>query len=283
MVNSFLPSSVNERAKVLLATLVMRLPRFCRSTPCYPGARIAVYHEVPSVAAKQFRRHLAYFFQTYEVVSLDQLAEALRHGHSVDGWLAITFDEGFKDNAEIAAPLLREFGLTACFFVTTDFVSLDPGDRAAYLRFARVHFRRPDVLPAMTWDDLHTLHNQGFAIGSHTRSHRNLAVLPRQEAVVEIFGSLRDIEKHICESPVHFAWPFGGVQHFSESLRQYVREAGYATCCSAVRGINTKHTSPYALWRDHVEPDWPLVLVRFFLEGGYDWVRHLGLLQHEYA
>lgn len=283
MVNNFLPSSLHETAKALLATFVMRLPRFRRPAPCDVGARIVLYHEVPAATVRRFRRHLAYFSQTYEVVSLDRLARALHQGHPTDGWLVITFDDGFKDNAEIAAPLLQEFGLTACFFATTRFVSLDPRDQDGYGRFAREGLRRSDSLPAMNWDDLRFLLRQGFLVGSHTRTHPDLATLPLERAVEEIIGSRVDIEEHLGVAPAHFAWPFGRGPHFNEHLRQVVRDAGYTTCCSGERGINSPKTSLYNLTRDLLQPHWSLDMVRFFLEGGYDWVRHLGLLQYRHV
>jgi len=261
--------------KMYLAKAVMQLPRFRRSVSNYPGARIVMYHEVPSDTAEQFTQHLAYFARAYTVVSLDRLVETLSCGGEVDNCLAITFDDGFKDNVDTAAPLLQEFGLTACFFVATQFVSLDSINRDRYRLFCSEGLQRSDQLPAMSWNDLGFLVKKGFTIGSHSRLHPNLASLSLIEALWEIKGSRIDIENHLGVSPIHFAWPFGKSCHFGETLKRAVQDAGYLSAYSAERGINRHNASMYDLKRDHLKPDWSLTIVRFFLEGGYEWLRHL--------
>jgi peptidoglycan/xylan/chitin deacetylase (PgdA/CDA1 family) len=276
--NNYVMGFIRERAKALLAAAVMRMLRFRRPAARNHGARIVVYHDVPAVSAQQFRHQLQYFSEKYEVVSLSQLANAINHGRSVDGWLAITFDDGLKNNVEIAAPLLKKFGFTACFFVTTGFVSLNLCDQDQYIKFVREGLQRRDLPQPMNWEDIRFLVCQGFSIGSHARSHRDLASLPHEQAVEEIVGSQADIEENLGITPAHFAWPFGRMYHFNEELRQVVCEGGYTTCSSAERGKNYHTTSPYNLSRDHLEPHWSNNMVRFFLEGGYDWVkgfRHL--------
>ena len=118
---------MRTQAKALFARGVMQLARFRPAVSSCNGARIVMYHGVPAASSAQFQRHLAYFSQAHNVVSLDVLAQAIAQGRSVDGWLAITIDDGLKNNAEIAAPLLRESGLSACVFVATNFVSIDAG------------------------------------------------------------------------------------------------------------------------------------------------------------
>ena len=125
----------------------------------------------------------------------------------------------------------------------------------------------------MSWDDVRELRRRGFDIGSHTRRHQNLANLEWEKAIVEIRDSRSEIKRQIGEAPNHFAWPFGGLEDFSESLSQAVRDAGYITGCSAVRGANTERASLVELRRDSLEPNWSLALVRFFVEGAYDWVK----------
>lgn len=51
---------------------------------------------------------------------LDDLVEAWLAGAAPAGSVAITFDDGHIDNLTVAAPTLREAGLAASWFVTTD-------------------------------------------------------------------------------------------------------------------------------------------------------------------
>jgi len=59
-------------------------------------------------------------------VGLPEIFAARAGGHSLPPRaFALTFDDGFANNAEIAAPLLRARGLPATFYVTTSFVDTD--------------------------------------------------------------------------------------------------------------------------------------------------------------
>ncbi len=74
-------------------------------------------------AASVFRdvcRHLA---GSYRVMHLSQIIRALEKRLPLpDRTLAITFDDGYASNHDIAFPILREFSLPATIFVTTGFV-----------------------------------------------------------------------------------------------------------------------------------------------------------------
>jgi peptidoglycan/xylan/chitin deacetylase (PgdA/CDA1 family) len=58
----------------------------------------------------------------FHVVALDDAVSRLRQGALRPGSVAITFDDGYSDNATIALPLLRRLGLHATFFVTTGYL-----------------------------------------------------------------------------------------------------------------------------------------------------------------
>lgn len=64
----------------------------------------------------------------------------------------LTFDDGHLSNARLAAPLLSEFGFTAIFFVTSDFIENDE-------QFCN-------------WSHLATMASEGHVIGAHGASHR---------------------------------------------------------------------------------------------------------------
>lgn len=80
-----------------------------------PGTPAEVAGRGMVVTAPRFRRQLAALAERYEVVPARHARE-----RGVRPRVAITFDDGYADNAEVAAPALRELGLPATFFVTTD-------------------------------------------------------------------------------------------------------------------------------------------------------------------
>lgn len=75
---------------------------------------------VPETA---FRHQLTWLKRHGRCVSLDTVLAMLRGEEPWDERaFAITFDDGYANNAEVAAPILKEYGMTAAFFLTTGFL-----------------------------------------------------------------------------------------------------------------------------------------------------------------
>ena len=95
-------------------------------------AIILYYHRVADLSHDAF--HLAVrpglFAQHMDVVarhcrplSLAALVDALHGGGDIpERAVAVTFDDGYADNAEAALPLLERFGVPATMFVTTGYI-----------------------------------------------------------------------------------------------------------------------------------------------------------------
>jgi peptidoglycan/xylan/chitin deacetylase (PgdA/CDA1 family) len=58
----------------------------------------------------------------FHVVPLDEGARLLKDGGLPERALAITFDDGYADNHDVALPILRRHGLPATFFIATGFL-----------------------------------------------------------------------------------------------------------------------------------------------------------------
>lgn len=76
------------------------------------------------VSVALFRYQLELLARNRKVVSLTTLVDALRNGGDASGMVAITFDDGYLDNAECAAPILAEYGFPATFFLASGFIGL---------------------------------------------------------------------------------------------------------------------------------------------------------------
>ena len=91
------------------------------------GATILAYHRITDEArssltlpTRRFRAQLAYLRRFYRIVPLAEVIAVLRDGgRFAHPTVAITFDDGYRDNLTNAAPILREYGCPATLFIAT--------------------------------------------------------------------------------------------------------------------------------------------------------------------
>lgn len=104
------------------------------ASPGGRGARLSIliFHRVlaepdpmfPSeMHARRFDALCGWLSRWARVLPLQQAVQQLRAGTLPARALAITFDDGYADNAAIALPLLQRHGLCATFFVATSFLN----------------------------------------------------------------------------------------------------------------------------------------------------------------
>lgn len=68
-----------------------------------------------------FVSQLETMLKHYEIVPLDEIKTTERRDQR-RGIAALTFDDGYKNNIEVVAPILERYGVPATFFVTTDYM-----------------------------------------------------------------------------------------------------------------------------------------------------------------
>ncbi len=133
-------------ARMLAATGVLRgierlLPR--------RGVVIWNYHRIGSAdgnpfddgvfsaTAEELGKHLKYLKQNFRLITMGEFLRSVETGYRDWGGAAamVTFDDGYRDNFELALPVLREAGVSAAFFLPTEFLEsrkLPWWDRIAY-------------------------------------------------------------------------------------------------------------------------------------------------------
>lgn len=72
--------------------------------------------------ARRFDELCAWLRDWFTVLPLDRAVELLKAGTLPARALAITFDDGYADNHDVALPILRAHRLPATFFIATDFL-----------------------------------------------------------------------------------------------------------------------------------------------------------------
>jgi peptidoglycan/xylan/chitin deacetylase (PgdA/CDA1 family) len=137
-----------------------------------------------------------------------------------DAPVAITFDDGFADTAETAAPMLAARAIVATVYVTSGFVQ-----RGA----------SPGGDPMLDWQQVRELDMVGHEIAAHSHTHPPLDTLPAGESREEIVRSKQLIEDAIGHGLRSFAYPHG---YHTQRVRAQVAAAGFDSAC-AVRNALT--------------------------------------------
>ena len=92
--------------------------------------QILLYHRVnddhdpflPSLPVNEFRRQMEYIARNFSLVSMDDIAEGRLSRARGKHHVAVTFDDGYRDNFTSAFPVLKELGIPTTIFLATSYV-----------------------------------------------------------------------------------------------------------------------------------------------------------------
>ena len=118
-------SGVNAYARQRLDGSCAAVLLYHRVLPRHLAEELAVEPGM-FVTPETFRRHLEWLDHSYRVLPLSEIVRSLAVGRSLPkGAVAITFDDGWRDNYEYAFPELERRSLTATVFLVTERVGSD--------------------------------------------------------------------------------------------------------------------------------------------------------------
>ncbi|MCZ6676150.1 MAG: polysaccharide deacetylase family protein [Candidatus Poribacteria bacterium] len=130
-----------------------------------------------------------------------------------DRLIVLTFDDGVKSQFTFAAPLLKQYGFGATFFITEGLGFLK--DKQRY----------------MTWEEVWELHLAGFEIGNHTRHHRNVNDQSQDELAADLDHIDQRCKEYGIPVPQIFCYP--GYSNGPGAV-EVLMEKGF---CFARRGV----------------------------------------------
>jgi peptidoglycan/xylan/chitin deacetylase (PgdA/CDA1 family) len=260
---------MSARGRALVRRSLARLVRFAAPVAPPPALRVLTYHRVNddhphdrlTVPAAAFADQMRLLVEeAWRVLPLDRALRTWSEGGALpDRAVAITFDDGYADNLEVALPVLERCALPATFFLATGLV----GTAATLDRYRGCCAR--DAM--LSWASVRALASRGYALGGHGRRHLELASLPPLQWPDEITGSADDVERETGSRPQLFCYPRGSE---NAAVRQAVAAAGYAGACTVRPGANPAGIDPFGLRRTEVAGHDDLTDFRFKLAGGFD-------------
>ncbi len=190
-----------------------------------PGLVVLIYHRVGRRTSVEvdlpldlFEAQIRLLAEECHVVTLE---DGLRFLGSAEPApqrsVAVTFDDGTADFADLAVPVLARFGVPATLYAATHFI--DTGEAF------------PDQGAPLSWAALRDACSTGVVtVGSHTHRHALLDRLPAGEVADELDRSIDLLGEHLGAAPEHFAYPKAvlGSPAAQEQVRGRFRSAALA-------------------------------------------------------
>lgn len=210
--------------------------------------------------------------------------------------MLITFDDGYKDNFDIALPIIKKYKAKTILFISTHFIGKDKWiwhDKVRYLVCQKkldlpeaestLRKLRSGSIPdrfklaiennfhsnttkrlILNWEETSDFLKNGFEIGSHSANHKVLSTLNDKERKYEITESIQTIRNElgiICES---LAYPNGG---YDETTKKLLKQNGIRYAFTSEKGINEKNQDKLEIKRIGINASdsVPLLLLKLIM------------------
>jgi peptidoglycan/xylan/chitin deacetylase (PgdA/CDA1 family) len=202
---------------------------------------ILTYHSIDpsgspvSIDEATLRRHVEWLRSgRVEVVPLERIT-ALEAGRDA---VAVTFDNGFVNFAQLAWPLFERHRLPVTLFVASRRVGANNA-------WGGVEAAGIPTLPLLDWDALKRMVDQGLVLGSHSRTHARLTRASDAELTGELAGSADDIQRAVGVRPTQFCYPYGDLDARTATAAAKL----YALACTTELAILREPVDPHRLPR----------------------------------
>jgi peptidoglycan/xylan/chitin deacetylase (PgdA/CDA1 family)/GT2 family glycosyltransferase len=194
----------------------------------------------------------------YRVIAFEELGRALRRGEPPPRRaVVVTIDDGYRDNLEIAQPILRRHGFPAIVFLVSGML----GGKSEWSRRGASAWR-----PLLTGEQVKAMRAEGMRFGGHTRTHSRLPETADERIDAEVRGCREDLEQLLGEPIEAFAYPYGA---HDERAAAAVARAGFASACTVEPQLAGAGSDPMEIPRIEIRgSDSTLTFLRKLWIGG---------------
>ncbi len=225
------------------------------------------------VCSDQFEKQMNYLKENrYVTLTVSKLIEHINKqiplpSHSV----CVTFDDGYRNNYLYAYPILKKYGLTATFYVVTDFIN----NRTPFAWISPESDAKKDELLRfpLSWDEICEMQDNGMEFGSHSHTHPEFNHLNMELIENEISESYNMLSSHLKTNVISFVCPFGIFGRSANLLKNKLIEKGYVAACMGGWGTSYIQTDPFDLPRLSIYDSDSLLTFSLKINGHMDWLK----------
>lgn len=192
-----------------------------------PIVDILMYHSISdaggptSIPAPVFKSHMDIIEKaSIPVITLDDYLAGRAGDVELPPYsIILTFDDGFLDFYEVAAPILLDKGFAAINYLPTGLMGGNENWRGANV----------PPRPLMNWVQVRELHEKGLQFGSHSVTHPDLDGLKTRQLVEELRQSRIQLEDQLGGEVRHFAPPYGIADYFARTTIEKLYQTSVGT------------------------------------------------------
>lgn len=210
-----------------------------------------------------FKKHLQYLKdKNYTVITFKDLDKIGWRNRFEKGkkYIILTFDDGYKDNYDLAFPILKEFNFKATIFLMGSLTYNEWDVKAGGER----------KFSLMSVEMIKEMQDYGIEFGAHTFNHPKLNTLSNEEIEHQIVDVKKPLEEKIGKEIITFAYPYGILNDYAKKM---AKKAGYTFALATDSGSVCLSDDLYQIRRIAIFPNTNLFSFKRKVAGNYNFIK----------